>query len=1155
VTDPQGAVVANAKVTVTNVGKNQSIALVTTSEGLYSSGSIVPGSYRVTVEAKGFHTAQLAVRVEVGSIASGSLKLEAGEESQIVKVPTEAMPLHSQQATVQGVVTSGQIDKLPFNGRDFFDLAQFEPGVQYEDGAGFETKTGFSSLSMVGRAGRTLRIALDGTDISDEGEGTTTQNISAASIQEFQIAQSTLDLSSSLTSSGLVNVVTKSGSDAYHGSGAYAIRDKNVGFAALPGGQAPYFQRNELNGNFGGPVVKDKVFFFVNAEHTKQDFGNVVRLNPPFTLLSGTYSAPYRDSDYLGRLDWTTHNLRFFYRLTYDDTSDLRPGGDFSPFLSRSDTPGQAIGVDFQKDSWAHTIRAGDSKYKNHILPPTVGGLLDPNPGLNLEIGTLQTGPNKLAPQANVQQNRQIRYDGSRASGNHVFRVGIAYDRIVENVFAPLGENAPTLQSAATPANMAAAVLGAAPALIAGDPQGAADNPLNYPIAQLQIYDGQGYLSEKPSLGLPHGGLFDNSIEFYAGDGWKAAPNATITLGLRYVRDTGRTNSDLPAIPALDAFCPGCGNRVRQPNKNFSPEIGIAWDPARNGRTVIRLGSGIYYENNLFSNVFLDRTLRLRSGLVPWSQATLCGTNGGIVPVPGGNVTSSDGLDIATQICGHAPSATVAGVNVGQAVIDLQKAYQAAAAAAVPGGQNFLFAGNLGSTFGLPMLFAPSYLSPRSLQINGGLERQLARGTVLSVDYVRNLGTHFPLGTDLNHVGAARNFIVANAATAIATTLAKCGAATVVQSYSRNCTLDPANGTTDGGTWGTAQNPARPLTMADYAANGLDSAGAFANLAAAFPGFNQTMGIGDMVQPAGRSLYQGVLISLRTNVDHPAHGVRHMSAQVSYALSRFKSDVPMGGDLIPGDQEFASNAEDWDHPLRYFGPAGLDRTHQASVGAIFDLVKGFQFGMIGHVDSPLPLTLQLPQLNGGGVPGEIFRSDFTGDGTVQDVLPGTNVGSFGRSIDPYSLFGVISRYNTTYAQQATPAGQALIGTQLMTLSDLQHLNGVYPTIQAPSVGNVGLGWLKSIDVRLGWTYKVGEHFSIQSSVAAFNVFNLSNFDSPFNLPSGVLSGQPAYSINTLTNQNTCPAPTCRSADRVAPGSGTYSLGAPRELEFSLKVNF
>ena len=106
----------------------------------------------------------------------------------------------------------------------------------------------------------------------------------------------------------------------------------------------------------------------------------------------------------------------------------------------------------------------------------------------------------------------------------------------------------------------------------------------------------------------------DNRIGFYIGDSWKILPNLTISPGLRYVRDTGRTDSDLPAIPEINAAFPGYGNRVNNPNKNFAPQLGIAWDPKRNGKTVIRAGAGLFYENVIYNNVLFDRPLRLREG-------------------------------------------------------------------------------------------------------------------------------------------------------------------------------------------------------------------------------------------------------------------------------------------------------------------------------------------------------------------------------------------------------------------------------------------------------------------------------------------------------------------------------------------------------------
>src|SRR5207248_2343482 len=165
----------------------------------------------------------------------------------VIEVQATSVAINTEQPTVQGVLTTEQIENLPFNGRNFLDLAQLEPGVQIQDGGNFDpTKNGFSSVSFGGRYGRTARIELDGIDISDETVGTTTQNISAGAIDEFQLSQSTLDLSTELTSSGAVNVVTKSGTNTYHGDAFYLFRDASQA-ANFPTGINPKgYQRNHL---------------------------------------------------------------------------------------------------------------------------------------------------------------------------------------------------------------------------------------------------------------------------------------------------------------------------------------------------------------------------------------------------------------------------------------------------------------------------------------------------------------------------------------------------------------------------------------------------------------------------------------------------------------------------------------------------------------------------------------------------------------------------------------------------------------------------------------------------------------------------------------------------------------------------------------------
>ncbi|MGA8491381.1 MAG: TonB-dependent receptor, partial [Terriglobales bacterium] len=234
ITDPSGAVVSGAKVIITEKAKGSAITVTSDSRGSYTSGALIPGAYVVKVQASGFKASEVPVNVQVGNTVSANMKLEVGETSQVVEVEASTVQVNTEQATVQGVITENQIENLPVNGRNFLDLAQLEPGVQIQDGQNFDpTKAGYSSISFGGRFGRTARIEVDGVDVSDETVGTTTTDIPASAIQEFQISQSSLDMSTELTSSGAVNVTTKSGGNGFHGEAFGKLRDSSFS-AALP---------------------------------------------------------------------------------------------------------------------------------------------------------------------------------------------------------------------------------------------------------------------------------------------------------------------------------------------------------------------------------------------------------------------------------------------------------------------------------------------------------------------------------------------------------------------------------------------------------------------------------------------------------------------------------------------------------------------------------------------------------------------------------------------------------------------------------------------------------------------------------------------------------------------------------------------------------
>jgi hypothetical protein len=954
-------------------------------------------------------------------------------------------------------------------------------------------------------------------------------------------------------------VITKSGANDLHGNLFGNFRDQAAGDAKFPGGQDNSYSREFFGGRVGGAWKKDKLFYFLSGEYFKQDLDAPVVFNPPFDVLNGSYKSPFHATEVDGRLDYKlSPRSQFFYRFTYDNSSAVNSfgGNNFQPLKSSDTTPGNAAGFDFTRGTTLHSIRFAYDRYSNNIVDATPGAF-NPAPGISLNFTSASgfaSGPNPQAPQRTKQANLEGRYDVTRTWQAHTFRAGVAVNKIDSLISANLFGLAPQIGSQTDAASEVFA---------AGGPfAGGTSNPLNYPVDSITLGNGLNCLSEKSALGSPCGGFSDIRMQGYAGDTWKMRPNLTMTIGVQYVRDTGRSDSDLPTIPCsavapsfgAQAPCSGSaslisqfggvpqsGNRVRQPNLNFAPQFGLAWDPGKSGRTVVRAGIGMYYDNNVFKNLVSDRVSRLGNGAFNAEANDPCASHG-VVIFPG-NVPQS-----AAGLCGQPIG------NVTAAVANLQSAFQAASSALTSSSPNPSFLGQALSSQGL---LAPNYQTPRSVQMNIGLQKEIWQSTLFSLDYVRNVGTHYLLGYDTNHVGDALYLNTNAALNAINQTLAAnplsagcapAGSAGASSQTAVNCYLAAVPG----------------ANIADFANHGLDSGGQYLdgapaslfgltpNTGAAFPGINPLVGRNTMFFPIGRSLYSGIQLSLRTQITNPIRGVRGGTVQFSYSHSSFRSNVAGG----LGDQDLVPLAADFNHPTAFFGSASQDRKNQFSLASMLDLPYGARLGLIAQFASPLPQTLFLPA--SGGVGGEIYRTDVTGDGAFGgqslngasaygDILPGTNIGAFGRAVRAKDLNTIIGNYDTNFSDQLTRSGQALVSASLLSRSQLVRLGADAPAIQLPPPGVANLAWLQTFDVSLSRPLKIADRFVLEPSVSAFNVLNFANFDGPGNRLSGALSG----AVGTINGT----AASDRTANRIGPGSGVFSLGAPRQFQFGLKLTF
>jgi len=632
VKDAQGAVVQGAKVVVTSAAHGTTRASVTNAGGSYSIPDLLPGEYRADVNATGFATARFsAIILEAGHTFTLDATLAPASQVTTVNVTAAVQTVDLAQSMLQGQITENTIENIPLNGRNFLELAYLIPGNR--PAPTFDpTKTNTLEVSSAGGFGRGGNITIDGGDNNDEVVGGTLSNLPEDSIGEFQIATARFTAEVGRSGNSIVNIITKAGTNNYHGSAFLYERNRNL--QALPatfspGQSTPPFDREQYGGSIGGPLWRDKTWFLTSAEFRDQN-SSIQTGTRDFTtgaINNTAAAAPLRDLLFSSRFDHHLNNANsLFARYSFNRSTDTAEA-------SASSTTPLSTSAERQNSlNRFHSIQAGwtsvlspsrvnqmsfhyDNFYND--IPPYAGAapLTNPSLGLTSELifPDLADGPNFNLPQETFLTRNQLRDGLTLAFGKHSLKLGAEFQHYTAHgIINPFGNGTVILVS-----DFAFADLN----------NDGAVNDLDIPIA-VAIH------STGPVVPVPIPQVGDTYTAVYAQDDWRLRSNLTFNLGLRweYDSDLTGTSSDHDPCPNLTQLptqpCVWIANVINlkksSDKKDFGPRVGFTYDPFKHGKTVVRGGYGIYYDRIILETGAEERVQNDRALAVEQYAGSSC---------------------------------------------------------------------------------------------------------------------------------------------------------------------------------------------------------------------------------------------------------------------------------------------------------------------------------------------------------------------------------------------------------------------------------------------------------------------------------------------------------------------------------------------------
>jgi len=555
VTDSSGAAVPRATVTIQNAATGVVERRVETDDlGNLAAESLPPGDYKVTVEKTGFASQARALKLPVGRVIVLEFTLAPAGVAEQVKVTEEAPLIDRESSEIGEVIAPMAIQSLPLNGRQFADLASLVPGIL--PAPNFDPiKTRVFNISAGGSDGRSSNFAVDGAENSDIVNGGLLQNFTVEGIQEFRVSSSRFGAEQGRALGAAVSVVTRSGSNDFHGS--YFLFFRNQGLSARDPFQAKKtdFHRAQQGFTFGGPVKENRSFFFLAFEGTNEDNLGIVNTNGAYGTFEGSFGLPYTGRLLTTRFDHhfnERHKLMLRYSFE-DNFSREGIGGVRSAENGvRSTNRGSSLVVSYSSllsPRVLNSARYHYGRFNNHLLPlSTAPEVVRPS---------LVTGGAFNTPQNTGISRQQFREDLAihipSAWGTHNLKFGVDYQRLSVDAGLEFASR--------------------------GQFFFFSDAPLAETLADFAFFS-------VGNFAFP--AYHDNIFGAYLQDDWRIRRYLTLNLGLRWDVSTNENGPDFTSQIAP------LGARSRDLN-NWGPRVGFALDPFGKAKTVIRGGYGIFY--------------------------------------------------------------------------------------------------------------------------------------------------------------------------------------------------------------------------------------------------------------------------------------------------------------------------------------------------------------------------------------------------------------------------------------------------------------------------------------------------------------------------------------------------------------------------------